>query len=87
MDLAQPLGHRLDRLAAAVQQQPAQVALPAGALIGAWQRFEDVVSERFQPPANRGQLGRCEAPHSSPPRSDLGKRHPTSYPAANLTEP
>lgn len=33
--LAQPLGHRLHRRAPAVQQQPTQIALPAGGLIGA----------------------------------------------------
>jgi hypothetical protein len=62
--LAQALGHRLDRLAAAVQHQPAQVALPAGALIGTLKRREDVVGEGFQSSTDRGQLGWCEASHS-----------------------
>jgi hypothetical protein len=62
--LTQPGGHRLDRLAAAVQHQPAQVALPAGALIAAWQRREQVVGEGFQASTDPGQLGCCEATHS-----------------------
>jgi hypothetical protein len=37
VDLAEPGGHRLDRLAPPLQHQPAQVALAAGALIGAGQ--------------------------------------------------
>jgi hypothetical protein len=61
--LAEPGGHRLDRLAAAVQHQPAQVALPTSALIAAGQGREDVVGEGFQASTDRGQLGWCEAAH------------------------
>jgi hypothetical protein len=66
VDLAQPGGHRLHRLAAAVQHQPAQVALATGTLVLARQRLEDVVRERFQTPADGGQLARCDASHSAP---------------------
>jgi hypothetical protein len=44
---AEPLGHRFDRLAPAVQHQPAQVALAADTLVLARQRLEDVVRERL----------------------------------------
>jgi hypothetical protein len=55
--LTQTLGHRLDRLAPAVQHQPAQVALPPHALIGTRQRREDVLGEGFQASTDRGQPG------------------------------
>jgi hypothetical protein len=81
--LAQALGHRLDRLAPPIQHQPTQVALPTGALIGTWQRREDVVGEGFQASADRGQLGCCEATHSLLPcawdRED-GSSHPIHQP-------
>jgi hypothetical protein len=54
---AEALGHRLDRCAPAVQHQPTQVALPAGALIGACKRGEQVVGEGFQASTDRGQFG------------------------------
>jgi hypothetical protein len=80
---AQALGHRLDRLAPPIQHQPTQVALPTGALIGTWQRREDVVGEGFQTSADRGQLGCCEATHSLLPcawdRED-GSSHPIHQP-------
>jgi hypothetical protein len=76
MRLAQTLGHRLDRLAPTVQHQPTQVALPAGALIGAWQRREDVVGEGFQASTDRGQFGRCEATHSLLPCAWTGRTVP-----------
>jgi len=81
--LAQAGGHRLDRLAPAVQQQPAQVALPAGALIGTWQRREEVVGEGFQASTDPGQLSCCEASHSLPPCAGTGRTspsHPTHQP-------
>jgi predicted transcriptional regulator len=86
--LAQALGHRLDRLAAAVQQQSAQVALPAAALVGAWQRREDVLGEGLQASTDRGQLGRCEATHGLLPCAWTGRTGPlTPYPStADLTE-
>ena len=59
-------GHRLDRLAPSVQHQPAQVALPAGPLIGAWQRREDLGGEHLQAPTDGGQLGRCDASQQLP---------------------
>jgi hypothetical protein len=62
---AEPGSHRLDRLAPALQHQPAQVARAAGTLVLAWQRREDLVREPFQAPADGGQLGRCDASHSS----------------------
>jgi hypothetical protein len=86
MDLPQPGGHRLDRLAAAIQQQPAQVALPAGALIPTGQRREQVVGEPLQAPADGGQLGRCDPPMASPLLGP-GGRPLTPYPStADLTE-
>jgi len=85
---AEACGHRLDRLAAAIQQQPAQVALPAGALIGARQRREDIVGEGLQAPTDGGQLGRCDAPHSLLPCSDREDGPLTPYSStADLTEP
>jgi hypothetical protein len=86
--LAQALGHRLDRLAAAVQQQPAQGALPPGALIGPWQRREDVLGEGFQASTDRGQLGWCEATHSLLPCAWTGRDgFLTPYPSTtDLTE-
>ena len=85
--LAEPGGHRPDRLAAALQQQPAQVALPAGALIPTGQRREQVVGEPLQAPADGGQLGRCDPPMASPLLGP-GGRPLTPYPStADLTEP
>jgi hypothetical protein len=80
--LAEPGGHRPDRLAAALQQQPAQVALPAGALIGALQRGEEVVGEPFQAVTDGGQLGRCDAPHgvSLARTGRTAPSHPTHQP-------
>jgi hypothetical protein len=52
------LGHGLDRLALAVQHQPAQVALTPAALIGPGQGFEHLGGEGDQAPAHPGQLGR-----------------------------
>jgi hypothetical protein len=75
----QPLRHRLHRPAAPVQHQPAQVARAAGTLIGARQRIDDVVGERFQAPADGGQLGRCDASHSAPPM-DRRRIHFTHHP-------
>ena len=71
--LTQALGHRLDRLAPPVQHQPAQVALPPGALIGAWQRREDLVGEGFQTSTDPGQLGWREATHSLLPCAWTGR--------------
>jgi hypothetical protein len=45
--LTEPGGHRLDRLTAAVQHQPAQVARATRTLVLARQRGEDVVAEGF----------------------------------------
>jgi hypothetical protein len=83
---AQPVGHGLDRLAAAVQHQPAQVALTAGALVAAWQGLEDVGREPLQALPDRGQLACCNAPHTAPSgelEGDLPIHHPSN---ANLTE-
>jgi hypothetical protein len=63
---AEPAGHRLDRLAPSVQQQPAQVALATGTLVGARQGLEDVVRERLQASADGGQLGRRDASQQLP---------------------
>jgi hypothetical protein len=81
-------GHRLDRLAPTVQHQPTQVALPAGALIGARQRREQVVGEGFQASTDRGQFGCCEATHSLLPCAWTGRTGSlTPYPStADLTE-
>jgi hypothetical protein len=81
--LAQALGHRFDRRAPAVQHQPTQLALPAGALIDTWQRGEQVVGEGFQASTDRGQLGCCEATHSLLPCAWTGRTgtsHPTHQP-------
>jgi hypothetical protein len=88
VDLTQALGHRLDRLAPAVQHQPAQVALPAGALIGARQRGEEVVGQSFQASTDPGQLGCCETTHSLLPLCmDREDGSLTPYPpTTNLTE-
>ena len=80
-------GHRLDRLAPPLQHQPTQVALPAGALILARQRLEDVVGERLQAPADGGQLGWCDAPHPAPLLDRKGGSTHTHPSDANLTEP
>ena len=85
VDLPQPLGHRLHRLAPAIQHQPTQITLPTGTLILPRQRLQDVLGERFQAPAHGDQLGWCDAP-TAPPldrRGDLPTHHPTG---ANLTE-
>ncbi len=66
LHISQPLGHRLDRLAAAVQHQPAQVAQPTGTLIGAWQRLEHLGGEPLQASTDGGQLGRCDPPTAPP---------------------
>jgi site-specific DNA recombinase len=86
--LAQALGHRLDRLAPTLQHQPAQVALPPGALIGPWQRREDVLGEGFQASTDRGQLGWCEATHRLLPCAWTGRDgFLTPYPSTtDLTE-
>ena len=86
--LIQALGHRLDRLAPAVQHQPTQVALPAGALIGTLKRREDVVGEGLQASTDRGQLGGCEATHSLLPYAGTGRTGSlTPYPSTtDLTE-
>jgi hypothetical protein len=60
----QPGGHGLDRLALAVQQQPAQVALAPAALIFAGDGLEQVLGERDQAGADAAKLGRC---HGVPP--------------------
>jgi hypothetical protein len=78
--LAQTLRHRLDRLAAAVQHQPAQVALPTGALIGALKRREQVVGVGFQPSADHSQFGGCEATHSLLPCAWTGTTSPHTPP-------
>jgi len=49
------------------------VALPAGALIGAWQRREDLVGEGFQESTDRGQRGWCAATHSLLPGAWTGR--------------
>jgi hypothetical protein len=81
--LAKALGHRLDRLAAAVQHQPTQVALPAGALIGTWQRREQVVGEGLQASTDPGQFGCCQASHSLLPCAGTGRTDP-SHPTYQL---
>ena len=69
------------QLARSLQQQPAQVALPAGALIAAWQRREAVVGEGFQASTDGGQLGWCEAAHSLLPCAWTGRTSHTPYPS------
>jgi hypothetical protein len=63
---AEPSGHRLDRLAPPLQHQPAQVARPAGTLVGARQRREDVVRERLQAPAMAASSAGVMPPTSAP---------------------
>jgi hypothetical protein len=81
--LAQARRHRLDRLAPALQHQPTQVALPAGALIGTRQRREQIVGEGLQASTDPGQFGCCEAAHSLLPCGGTGRTgpsHPTHQP-------
>src|SRR6266536_107701 len=82
----EPGVHRLDRLAAAVQQQPAQVALAAATLIPTGQRLEDVGGEPLQAVTDGGQLGRCDAPHGVS-LARTGRTAPYTLPStADLTE-
>ena len=60
----QPGGHRLDRLAPAVQQQPAQVAVAPAALILAGKGLEQVLGEGGQAGADAAKLCGC---HGVPP--------------------
>jgi hypothetical protein len=86
VDLPQPLRHRLDRLAPAIQHQPAQVVLATGTLVLARQRLEDVLGKGFQASADSSQVAWCDAPHAA---SLVDRRaHPlTHHPSdANLTE-
>jgi hypothetical protein len=64
--LAEPGGHRFDRLAPPVQHQPAQVALATGTLVLARQRLEHPGGEPFQAPADGGQLGRGDPSQQLP---------------------
>ena len=88
----QPLGHGLDRLALAVQHQPAQIALTPAALIGARQRLEHLGGEGDQAPAHPGQLGRGHRVGTSTLPSSTMRRHcrgdspAADLPSANLTE-
>lgn len=56
---AQALGHRLHRLALAVQHQPAQVQLALGPLVPALERAEHLRGERLQTRADLVHLLRC----------------------------
>ena len=86
VDIAEALGHRLDRLAPSLQHQPAQVAGAAGALVLTRQGLEHIVGERLQASANGGQLAWCDASHSSL-LVDRRAHPPTHHlSAANLTE-
>ncbi len=60
----QPGGHGLDRLALAVQQQPAQVALAPAALVLARDGLEEVLGEGGQAGADAAKLCGC---HGVPP--------------------
>jgi hypothetical protein len=71
--------HRLDRLALAVQQQPAQVGLSSGALVGARHRREHVLGEGDQPLAHpaqphRGDLRCCALALECLHRAAIGAR-------------
>jgi hypothetical protein len=57
----QPLGHRLHRLAPAIQQQPAHVGGALVPLIAAGQRRKHLRRELLQPPTHGGQLSRSHA--------------------------
>lgn len=78
---AQAGGHRLDRLAPAVQHQPPQVALTVGTLVLARQRLEHLGGERLQTSADRGQLGRCDPRHPVPSTQREGRirSHPNHH--------
>jgi hypothetical protein len=88
----EPLGHGLDRLALAVQHQPAQIALTPAALIGARQRLEHLGGEGDQAPAHPGQLGRGHRVQTSTLPSSTMRRHcrgdppAADLPSTNLTE-
>jgi hypothetical protein len=71
--------HRLDRLALAIQQQPAQVGLSWGALVGARHRGEHLFGEGDQPPAHPaqarwGELGCCALTLERLHRAAIGAR-------------
>ncbi|GIH48555.1 hypothetical protein Mro03_37340 [Microbispora rosea subsp. rosea] len=53
---SQAFGHRLHRLAAAVQQQAPQVGQPFGPLIPAGQRSEHLSGEQLQLPADMREV-------------------------------
>ena len=56
---AQALGHRLHRLALAVQHQPAQIHLALGPLVPTGQRAEHLSRERLQARTDPFHLLRC----------------------------
>jgi hypothetical protein len=85
----QPLGHGLDRLALAVQQQPTQVGLSPPTLVSARHGLEHALGERDQSLACLLQLGRA---HGAPPACPLRRQYRSSHSAptpatqTNLTE-
>jgi hypothetical protein len=66
--LAEPGGHRLDRLTLPVGQQPPQIDLPPPALILARERLEHLRRERLQLDTHRSNLVRSHTP-STPHRA------------------
>jgi transposase InsO family protein len=68
----QPGGHRLDRLALAVQQQPTQVALAPTALVFAGDGLEQVLGEGGQAGADAAKLGGCHVSHQRRWRAPFG---------------
>jgi hypothetical protein len=78
--LPEPGGHRLDRLALAVGQQPAQVDLPPPALVVPRERLEHLRREILQLTTHRNDLVWSHTP-STPLRTRR-----TRFTPANLTK-
>src|SRR5206468_3833104 len=76
----QPGGHRLDRLALAVGQQPPQIDLPPPALVVPRERFEHLRRERLQLTTHHSNLVRS---HTSSTPHPTRKTRTT---AADLTK-
>src|SRR5215211_8953780 len=74
--LAEPGGHRFDRLAPPVQHQPAQVALATGTLVLARQRLEHSAANPSRRPPMAANSAGVIPPNSSPPgRPEGGSTH------------
>ena len=88
----QPPGHRLDRLALAIQHQPAHIHLTPTPLILPAHRLEHLRGELHQPPAHPRQLPARQTSHNLHPdlprrrQPRQGIRPPNADSFKNLTE-